>query len=117
MSEISFVYEDENGVECEAKLPCKKIVCPKCSGKGKIVNPAIDGNGLTKEDFDEDPGFFEDYMAGVYDIQCPKCNGANVVDEIDETKADPKLLERYYAMEADAHFVDEIAEMERRYGA
>jgi hypothetical protein len=55
------------------------IVCPVCNGEGKTVNPNIDAHGLTREDFDEDPDFAEDYMAGVYDITCAACNGMRVV--------------------------------------
>lgn len=56
----------------------KFIVCPRCRGEGTIVNPEIDGNGLTSSDFDEDPDFRENYFSGVYDISCPCCNGQRV---------------------------------------
>lgn len=61
------------------QLPGKMEVCPRCEGKGSHVNPAVDGNGLTREDFDEDPDFAEDYFGGVFDICCEECKGMRVV--------------------------------------
>jgi hypothetical protein len=54
-------------------------VCPRCRGEGKHVNPSIDSHGLTREDFDQDPDFEEDYFSGVYDVPCYVCSGARVV--------------------------------------
>ena len=52
--------------EDEIEIPTKFAVCPRCRGTGSHVNPAVDGNGLTQEDFDEaGPEFRDDYMAGV----------------------------------------------------
>lgn len=58
----------------------KFAVCPRCEGTGTIVNPSIDGNGLSAEDFEEQgEDFREDYFAGVYDVRCPECGGNRVV--------------------------------------
>lgn len=76
-------------------LPSKFVVCYGCEGRGKIVNPSIDGNGLSREDFDNDPEFREDYFKGVYDIACPECGGLRVVPEIDRELCAPELLEAY----------------------
>jgi hypothetical protein len=54
-------------------------VCPRCRGEGKHVNPSIDSHGLSREDFDQDPDFEEDYFSGVYDVPCYVCSGARVV--------------------------------------
>jgi hypothetical protein len=59
----------------------KWIVCPVCDGEGKTVNPAIDCQGLTAEDFAEDPDFAEDYRSGAYDVRCGGCGGQRVVTE------------------------------------
>lgn len=60
-------------------------VCPECRGNGSRVNPAIDGNGITADEFAEmtydDPEFPEDYFSGVYDVRCQNCNGERVVPE------------------------------------
>jgi hypothetical protein len=75
------------------------IVCPVCEGEGKTVNPNIDCNGLTREDFDEDPDFREDYMSGVYDITCAACHGNRVVKqarirELEQNAEDRRLAAR-----------------------
>jgi len=54
------------------------ILCPVCQGHGTTVNPNIDANGLTAEDFD-DPDFAESYRNGEYDIPCRGCDGKRVV--------------------------------------
>lgn len=72
-------------------LPFKSIVCPRCNGTGKHVNPAIDEHGLTHEDFSEDPDFAESYFSGVYDVRCELCQGMNVIQEVDETTCKQKL--------------------------
>jgi hypothetical protein len=81
----------------EYSLPGRYVVCPRCEGKGSHVNPNVDGNGLSQEDFDENPGFFEDYMAGVYDVSCYTCKGQRVVLEPNESliKYNPKLKAIY----------------------
>lgn len=56
----------------------KFIVCPRCRGEGNVVNPEVDGNGITAEEFDEDPDFRENYFSGVYDVLCPMCRGKRV---------------------------------------
>ena len=57
-------------------------VCPVCQGEGKYVNPSIDSQGLTAEDFEEHgPEFREDYFNGLYDVRCKACNGQRVVTQ------------------------------------
>ena len=73
---------DEFGAEVQ--LPSKKVICPRCHGEGTHVNPSIDGNGLTYEEFDGDEDFRKDYFAGRYDVVCHTCNGHNVVDVLNE---------------------------------
>ncbi|MAG27855.1 hypothetical protein CMI47_20200 [Candidatus Pacearchaeota archaeon] len=60
------------------RVSVKRIVCEICRGRGEIVNPAIDASGLTAEDFDEDPEFYENYMSGAYDTLCSGCQGLRV---------------------------------------
>ncbi len=55
-------------------------VCPRCGGNGTHVNPAVDGQGITADEMAElGDDFMDDYMHGVYDIRCERCNGARVV--------------------------------------
>lgn len=80
--------EECHGGCCEelVAFPFKYEVCPTCNGRGRHVNPDIDSQGLTREDFDQDPEFFEDYLSGLYDVDCYECGGTRVVPEIDEDR-------------------------------
>jgi len=75
------------------------LVCPVCNGEGKTVNPNIDCNGLTREDFDDDPDFREDYMSGMYDITCQACRGLRVIkkariEELEQNAEDRRMTAR-----------------------
>lgn len=56
-------------------MTSRYMICPICKGEGHYVNPNIDSNGLSAEDFADDPDFAADYMAGAYDVTCSTCNG------------------------------------------
>ena len=83
--------------EEERELPWKWDVCSTCDGKGTHVNPSIDANGLTADDFADDPDFAEDYWSGRYDQVCNECKGRTTVQVVDETRCSHDLLEAYYA--------------------
>lgn len=87
-------YLNDDGDEIE--LPAKYEVCPTCRGKGTHVNPAIDGHGLTREDFDEDPDFEEAYFRGDYNVPCEECKGTRVVLVPNEPQCDKKALGEYH---------------------
>lgn len=70
---------DDGEGQSHTWVPFRWTTCDLCNGKGKVVNPSIDCGGLTRDDFDADPGFAEDYFSGLYDITCPLCNGLRVV--------------------------------------
>lgn len=76
---FTFVGFEKDGTEVEYDLPARFEVCTRCQGAGSHVNPSIDGNGLTHEDFAEDPDFAESYFRGDYDVQCSVCKGTRVV--------------------------------------
>lgn len=77
--EIAPLDEDEGDGDLEeVSVPMTFEVCSLCDGKGKHVNPSIDSHGISSDEFDADPGFFEDYRSGTYDVQCYKCQGARV---------------------------------------
>lgn len=76
----------------ELVLPTKWALCDVCQGKGKVVNPGIDAGGLGGE-FASDPEFMEDYMAGVYDIQCRRCQGRTTMRVVDRSQCDKYLLD------------------------
>ena len=89
---VAFV---ENGDGEEVEVPFTWGVCPTCDGKGKHVNPAIDENGISADEFREDPEFAQDYFSGVYDQPCAECDGRRVVPEYDaEAPANKWLLDK-----------------------
>lgn len=98
-------------------LPTHKVVCPTCSGTGKHVNPSIDCDGLTREDFDQDPDFREDYFSGAYDVTCYECGGNNVVDAIDWDRVSPELTKAYEDEMDERCEYEAMCRAERRMGA
>lgn len=101
----------------DMEIPAKYEVCGTCDGKGKHVNPAIDSNGLTQEDFDEQgPDFMEDYFSGVYDVPCNECHGERVAPEVDWDRLDEKST-KYVQDWIDDHYTYQAeCDRERRMG-
>lgn len=93
MSKATVTITDADGNELE--LPARFEVCPRCAGEGSHVNPSIDGNGLSAEDFADDPDFAEDYMSGVYDVICEQCSGSRVIAVVDPAKLSPDQQAEY----------------------
>lgn len=108
--------DDENEPECiEVVLPAKYEVCDTCEGKGSHVNPSIDCDGITAEDFAEDPDFEEGYFEGHYDVTCYDCGGARVVPVVDEDRARKEDLALYQKHEEECGADDAEARAEARY--
>lgn len=91
-----YVFDDD---DIEREIPTLWAVCPVCDGKGSHVNPSIDCNGLTGEDFAEDPDFAEDYFSGRYDQACNRCGGRTTVRVVDRDACEAHLLALYDADE------------------
>jgi len=107
------VVDDDDGIERE--LPTRWELCDVCDGKGTHVNPNIDRQGLTADDFHDDPDFFDNYRRGDYDIPCNRCGGRRVVAVVDEDATEAPLLKLYRA-ECEAKAEDEAyAAAERRH--
>lgn len=87
------------------QLPGKFIVCPRCDGRGKHVNPNIDGDGIPAEDFHNDPDFAESYFSGVFDVTCTECGGERVKGIVDLTKL-PKALARRCAKQMEYEAIE-----------
>jgi len=99
-------------------LPSKKIVCSRCRGSGKHVNPNIDGHGITSDEMEElGRDFQEDYLSGVYDVQCEECNGSNVIDVVDVDALTNKMRSRYNDALSEIHAIEMEAISEREWGA
>lgn len=95
MNFIDITLFDENGDYEIHKLPSKYNVCDHCEGKGTHVNPNIDRNGISSEEFRDDPDFTKAYFAGVYDIQCTKCKGLRVIAVVDSDRLSTDQREVY----------------------
>ena len=79
------LYNKKEDVSEEYVFNAVYKVCPCCDGKGTHVNPNIDRNGLTYEDFnnyDCDIDFEQDYFNGRYDVICYLCDGNRVIPDV-----------------------------------
>ena len=116
---IKITWEDEDGWEHKDFLPGKYEVCDRCRGRGVHDHEAF-SNGISPQDFAEDPDFAEDYQRGRYDVRCSVCDGKRVVLVPDEDSLDEdqkKILDQYYEnLRADAEYRREC-DAERRMGA
>jgi hypothetical protein len=94
-------------------------VCGTCDGRGSHVNPSIDADGISGEEWaheweEEDR---EAYLSGAYDVTCAECGGARVVPVPDPNRNPPELLALLAEREEErARDAWERAE-ERRWGA
>ncbi len=104
--------------DIEVEIPTKFEMCQRCQGSGTHVNPAVDGNGLSQEDFDEaGPEFRDDYMAGVYDVPCYECQGKRVVMIPDRDKLTKEERAAWYQQVKELADMAAEEEAERRMGA
>jgi len=94
------VFEDGDGELHTVRL--KFEVCGTCDGRGSYVNPSIDSHGLSREDFDDDPDFADDYRGGRYDVACDACGGSRVVPVVDAEANDAALVKAVQEAESDA---------------
>ena len=96
--------------DTDATLAMKYDVCDVCEGRGSVVNPNIDRDGLTAADFDEDPDFLDGYMSGRYDVPCGYCAGLRVTPVVNEEASDAASVDIYYdRLRADDDYYAECA--------
>lgn len=100
----------------EMLLPTKWAVCPVCDGKGSHVNPSIDCDGITGEEFADDPQFAEEYLDGLYDEVCNRCRGRTTVPVLDRGDCDPLLLDLYDEQQREMAECDAIQRAENGDG-
>lgn len=93
----------------------KWIVCPVCQGEGKVVNPNIDAQGLTAEDF-RDEEFRRDYMRGLYDEVCRGCSGVRVVTKERIKELRQNAEDRQLAAREDGDYEGYSVAHDWRYG-
>lgn len=113
---ISYTDYDEEDYEAEKelKLPARLEVCDLCEGSGSVVDPNIDAGGLSRDDFDEDPGFEEDYHSGRFNITCPQCRGKNVVPVIDYERLSVEQKKEFDEYQDDLEEAARDAEADRK---
>jgi hypothetical protein len=80
--ELKVTVTTSIGVERMLTLPGKRILCPRCEGEGRHVNPAID-EGITEEEWRETDWDDESRACGSYKVPCSKCRGEKVVIVLD----------------------------------
>jgi len=105
---------DGEMLECVGKWE----ICDRCRGDGVHDHPAF-SNGLSQEDFDEDPDFREDFMRGHYDVPCAECHGSGKIAVPDlesgpSAKIVKSFLDRMAREEAEMRSIEAA---ERRMGA
>ena len=91
------------------------LICPACRGNGTHVNPAIDANGLTSEDFANDPDFHDDYMSGVYDQHCEACNGSGKITDTQAADMAQAAEDRKIAALEDGNYEDYLVAHDPRW--
>lgn len=92
----------------EVDLPTECVVCKVCDGKGQHINPSIDCNGITAEEFDDDPTFKMDYFEGIYDQVCNGCNGRTTVMAVAWDQLTKEQREHYeYQLRDEADYLAE----------
>jgi len=114
--EKSMMFTIETGEGEDIEIPAIYEVCGTCDGKGSHVNPSIDSHGLSREDFDDDPDFAEDYFSGVYDIACNECHGRRVSPDVNWEKLNPELKKYVENWIEDFYGYQRECEYERRMG-
>lgn len=89
------VYDDDDN---KITLPTRTVACWYCDGAGRISNPAIDGNGISADEWAEwDDESQDDYLSGRWDVPCPDCEGRRTVEVPDEARCSADELARYQA--------------------
>lgn len=114
---FAFTLTDDDGEERRIEVPSSFEVCDRCNGTGTHVNPAVDGHGISQEEFDEDPDFEEAYFSGVYDVRCYECDGLRVVSVPNWDRVDPAIVAAYEEQQRDLAECDAISRAERAMGA
>ena len=100
-------------VPVKFKMPTKRELCWRCNGDGHHSNPAIDGNGISSDEWrnEWDEESRHAYMSGRYDVRCEKCDGKCWVLAPDTEAADPVAFEDW------VKWHEELDVMEREHAA
>lgn len=120
---ITIRREKEDGDEEEEvlELPGKWQVCHDCRGEGRTLTGSLRNVAYTREDFDEDPDFAEDYMNknSCLHEQCHTCHGRTTEMVVDEERlkyVKPDVLKAYnqWLKDEDERMAEEAADRRTR---
>lgn len=111
---LEFYGQDGEDIKIEKT---KFEVCPRCHGEGSHTNPAIDGHGISSNEFASDPEFAKSYFSGVYDIVCSECGGNRVIKVVDWSEIDESTQKAHEQYIQDEYNYREGCAYERRMGA
>ena len=117
---MTITYIDENTEEQTVTLPSRWEICSRCRGNGTIVNPAVDGSGISPDEFREDPDFEEAYRRGDYDIPCvADCDNGKVrvPDEERMTAEHRRIYKVWRQQQREVRESYRMEAAERRMGA
>jgi hypothetical protein len=82
-------FEDEDGLEQEARIPANWEICGTCRGNGQHSRNL---GAFTQDEWDAQGfEFQEEYLAGAYDSTCESCDGTGKVLVADWDKASKAL--------------------------
>ena len=99
----------------ETRLPTHKAVCPRCNGNGS--HDAWEGGMTSEEVYEQGEDFLDDYLNGMYSVTCSKCEGRNVVPEVDMDAISPAVLAQWLSYQQEYWETEDISRMERMMGA
>ena len=106
------LYRDDGS---EIELPTKWRICGTCKGHGK--SSAYLG-AFTRDDFDQqEPDFYDQYMAGAYDRACDRCDGSGKIEIVDRAKLTPEQIKDWEEQLRDDRECEAIHRAERAMGA
>lgn len=95
-------------------IPTRWVICEFCQGEG--ASSAYLGT-FTREDRDEDPEFFEDYLNGNFDRPCAVCNSSGKVKEYKLDQIELVLRAEIEQFFEDEFLTDSIQQAEIAMGA
>lgn len=84
------------------------VQCSRCNGSGKHLYGSLEGHAFSSDELQEDPGFFEDMMQGIYDVSCENCEGYGYYLELCEINLDCLLWKHVKEIENEMKMLGEI---------
>lgn len=108
MARELMIYNDEGEGE---RLPVKWEICSHCEGEGRSSSYL---GAFTQDEAQEDPEFFEDYMAGHYDRACDCCGGSGKIAVPNYKRMTPSQIEAWEKQKAEADADQAENDAERR---